>query len=304
VRLDPTEHVAELGPWGTFHYVLGQDSWSFWAGSLGPGNSGLRRHEVGQMRFLEATRLIDGTGPDGTPNTNWDDLVQDGSLAIPADPAGSPSTELLEQLISQGFVQRKVASYWTSRERNCGALILGGLDRTRFAPDTLAYFPVSRDITAGPDHAVDLWSVRLDSVRVGSEEVELPSGGAAFVLDSGSSRFKGDPDIIGRIVTLITGEGARPTTIEDPGMLSDFPDLAIVLADEAGQRREYRLTPGDYFQEFPDRWELALHALYPTATSSTRQLLLAGSIFMDHHYTVFDSTSEPVRVGIAERVDP
>jgi hypothetical protein len=303
VWIDQQVRDSELGPWGKFRFKVGEDTWHFWALSPQHGEQGQRLCTVPNMKFLEAVTLIDGQNPDGSANTNWDDLVQDGSLAIPAEDAGSPSTQLLDLLLAGKRVDRKLVSYWTSAELNRGEVVFGGFNEERYDPESLKYYPVTRDITSA-DEATDLWSVGLEEIKVGDAQVAFPPGGAAFVLDTGSSRFKGDPAIVDEIVSLITDSGARPTTVMDPSDLDTYPDFTIVLIDEGGDRNEYTLTAHQYFQAFPEGWHLAFHGLEPTKDSSTDRLLLAGSVFLDHHYAVFDYTTDPVRIGIADRVDP
>ncbi len=303
VWIDQQVRASELGPWGKFQFKVGQDTWHFWAVNPQDGEQDRTLYSVPGMRFLEAVTLIDGQNPDGTENSNWDDLVQDGSLAIPSENAGSTSTQFLDLLLARKWVDRKLVSYWTSRELNRGEVVFGGFNENRYDPASLNYYAVSRDITT-VDKATDLWSVRLREIRVGDSLVELPSGGAAFALDTGSSRFKGDPAIVHDLVSLITDNGARPQTVKDPADLDGYPDLTIVLENNDGGRNEYTLSAHEYFQEFPDGWRLAFHELQPTKSSSTARLLLAGSVFLDHYYTVYDYTTDPVRIGIAERVDP
>jgi hypothetical protein len=303
VWIDQQVRASELGPWGKFQFKVGQDTWHFWAVNPQRGEQDRTLFSIPGMRFLEAVTLTDGQNPDGTANTNWDDLVQDGSLAIPSETAGSMSTQLLDLLLAEKWVDRKLVSYWTSRELNRGEVVFGGFNEQRYDPASLRYYPVSRDITS-VDEASDLWSVRLGEIRVGEAQVELPSEGAAFALDTGSSRFKGDPAIVDDIVGLLTDNGTRPRTVNDPADLDSYPDLTIVLVDQDGGRNEYTLSAHDYFQEFPDGWRLAFHGLQPTKSSSTARLLLAGSVFLDHYYAVFDYTTDRVRIGIADRVDP
>ncbi len=303
VWIDQQVRDSELGPWGKFQFKVGQDTWHFWAVGPHRGKQDQQLYSIPDMRFLEAVTLIDGENPDGTANTNWDDLVQDGSLAFPSVNAEGMSTQLLDLLLAEEWVDRKLVSYWTSRELNRGEVVLGGFNEKRYDPASLKYYPVSRGI-ASADSASDLWSVRLGEIRVGDDPIALPSSGAAFALDTGSSRFKGDPALVDDIVNRITDNGARPQAVHEPAALDDYPDLTIALVDEGRGRNEYTLSAQEYFQEFPDGWRLAFHGLQPTDNSSTSRLLLAGSVFLDHYYSVFDYTTDPVRIGIADRVDP
>lgn len=131
----------------------------------------------------------------------------------------------------------------------------------------------------------------------------------AAALTALSSCAMIEPDRTGVLVIplrmgLAKDNGARPQAVKDPADLDSYPDFAIVLVDEDGGRNEYPLSAHEYFQEFPDGWRLAFHGLQPTKSSSTARLLLAGSVFLDHYYAVFDYTTDPVRIGIAKRVDP
>lgn len=92
--------------------------------------------------------------------------------------------------------------------------------------------------------------------------------------------------------------------MSEPADLDSYPDLTIVLVAQDGSRNEYTLSAQEYFQAFPEDWRLAFHGLQSTKDSSTARLLLAGSVFLDHYHTVFDYTTDPVRIGIADRVDP
>lgn len=103
---------------------------------------------------------------------------------------------------------------------------------------------------------------------------------------------------------LARDNGARPQIVTDTADLDSYPDFAIVLVDQDGGRNEHTLSAHEYFQAFPDDWRLAFHGLQPTKSASTARMLLAGSVFLDHYYVVFDYTTDPVRIGIADRVDP
>ncbi len=301
--IDREEKLSQLGPWGEFAYKVSQDNWCFWASNPKQDKCLRKLYGLPGMKFMEATKLIDGKNPDGTFNTNWDDLVQDGSLSIPSDSAGNPSDHVMDMLISHKLIDRKLVSYWTSREFNRGEVIFGGLDSSRYNPKTLKYYSVDEKASAA-DNNLCFWAVDLDKILVGDAQVKLPSKNVTFVLDTGSSRFKGDPKIISEIINLITSNGEKPQKVTKASDLDNYPDLTIVLVDQDGNPNNYTLTAHEYFQEFPDGWRLAFHGLQATKDSSTADELLAGSMFIDHYYTVYDYTTDPVRVGIAERIDP
>jgi len=301
--IDRKKKTSELGPWGEFAYKVSRDTWYFSAGGAQQNKSVRKLHHIPKMKFMEATELIDGKTPDGIFNTNWDDLVPDGSLAVPCEGKGNPSDRLLDMLVKHGYVDKKLVSYWTSRKLNRGEAIFGGFNESKYDNKSLKYYPVDNRITSA-DQTPELWCVNLKRILIGRSEVKFPSKNAGFVLDSGSSRFKGDPEIIRNIVNLITGNGKRPQKVTKSSDLNTYPDFTIVLVDQNGDSNKYTLTAHEYFQEFPDGWCLAFHEMPPSRNSSVDNLLLAGSIFLDNYYTVYDYTTTPLRVGIAERVDP
>jgi len=298
IWIDTVEKSSELGPWGSFNFKVGQDSWNFWAGST-EDLSRKEKYAVPGMRFLLTTSLNDGKNPDGTFNTNWDDLVQDGSLAFPSQSSGNPSIQILDLLLQQQLISDKIVSFWTSRELNRGEVMLGGIDHEKFKKGSLKFFPLVKE-TARQDHAEELWTIELVELKVGDIKIDLPNS-TVFALDTGSSRFKGDPEIIGNITSLITDKGTKPVVVNDASELEDYPDFTITLRDENGKLIQFTLSAGEYFQQFPDSLHLAFYPLYPTKSSSTTNMLLAGSIFLDHYYTIFDYTASPLRLGIAEK---
>jgi len=298
IWIDTLERSSELGAWGSFTFKVGQDTWNFNAfNSESKRNQQLYR--VPEMRFLQATGLIDGKKPDGSFNTNWDDLVQDGSLAFPAESLGNPSTQILDLLIREKLITKKIVSYHTNPNLNKGEVILGGLDRSKFEAGTLKYFPLVRGI-AGQDHSGSLWTIELIEIIVGGKSVKLPDT-VVFALDTGSSRFKGDPVIINNIVDLITEKGRKANAVNTQSELMAYPNITFVLKDEHDKLVRYTLSAEHYFQQFPDSLQLAFHELFPDKNSSTKNILLAGSIFLDNYFTVFDYTTSPARVGIARK---
>lgn len=290
--------ASNLGPWGDFHYILGKDQWNLFA-FRSYNQKRLENIYVKNMVFMEAVKLIDGIDPDGTRNTNWDDLVQEGSLAIPSQYGVGKSTQLLALLNEQGKVSRKIVSYITWRDLNCGEVIFGGIDRSLIKKNTLEYFPVICKTCRKPDQEY-LWTVPLTTITIDGRPMDLPDS-VVFAFDSGSSRFKGDNAIMNAIIAIITDNGSKPVFVDEKGLLENYPEFTISLKNTDGQTVSYNLRPEQYFQKFPDGWQLAFHPFPASSHSGSEHVILAGSVFMDHYYTVFDYTTNPVRVGVAEK---
>jgi len=285
-----------LGPWGEFSFITGKDFWGFFA-YYGKARNLLNSVEVNDMVFLEAVELKDGINDDGTKNTNWDDLVQDGSLAIPSVFNQGTSTQLLALLIQQGKVEKKIVSFYTYPQFNFGEVIFGGTNNTAFVQSTLEYFPVVRRQN-DPDSQDFLWTVSLSGIEIGGKRLHLPES-ILLAFDSGSSRFKGDSEIITAIMDGINKFRHEAINNSETSQKNEYPDIKIYLVNERNEHIPYTLTPDHYFQEFPEGSKPAFHPLVSTDKSSVKNLLLVGSVFMDHFYTIFDYSTDPVRVGIA-----
>jgi len=131
------------------------------------------------------------------------------------------------------------------------------------------------------------WVVKLGPVDVNRVTVHES---VQFCLDTGSSRFKGDPLIIEPIVRAITRDGNLPAYVaaEDPDF-SAYHDLVLTLCGVP-----IRVTPEQYFEKLAnDFYKLAFHDM-----EGLDGILLAGSTFLEHHAPVFFFDGDLVGVGV------
>ncbi len=250
---------VSFGPWGSMGVVLGNDVCH------------LEHRDGGQRRLRpldEAMSLylaVSYSGP------QFAELDCDGGLAIPSIPCEQPSA-LLPQLKRQGLIDYAIASFWGDAERGEGACLMGAVDSARFDPASLNVMPL-RPLGGSLDY---LWSVPLDGIACAGQTI---GAGISFVLDTGSSRFKGGPNTTAALCNAVTDNGARPSVVSDAAALADYPDMLITLGGVA-----YPLTPQDYFMQLPDgRWELGIHHL----EGLPDDLLVVGSVFLDTVYSIF-----------------
>jgi hypothetical protein len=123
-----------------------------------------------------------------------------------------------------------------------------------------------------------LWAVELDEFKCGEQGVLQ---NVQFALDSGSSWFKGNEQLISKLRNAVTKNWRLPAEVEHPDDLEKYPDISLVL-----QEKIYRLTPEQYFLEIPPgghTWVLGFNVL----AGMPDNLLLVGSLFLDTVYSVF-----------------
>lgn len=206
-------------------------------------------------------------------------LICDGGIAIPANmPDTAHSTEILNMLKQKGIVKWSIASFWYDRKRLVGQALFGGIDHTKFNPNTinimyLIDFPNDKEC----------WLINLQSMnglfRDGSKEVILND--VAIALDTGSSRFKGDHRFITAAKNSITNNGQYPERICSLHQLKDYPypDLELVFNGVS-----YKLTPEQYFIQISEtEWELAFHDM-----ADMENEFLVGTVFLEKVYSIFD----------------
>jgi hypothetical protein len=120
------------------------------------------------------------------------------------------------------------------------------------------------------------WNVANVDVNVCGEVVK---DNAILCLDTGSSRFKGDPKIIEAIIRAVTLGGLLPTYVgsRNPSFEA-YPELVLTLPSG-----EIRVQPHEYFEKLADDYyKLAFHDM-----DHLPNMLLVGSTFLEHHAPLF-----------------
>jgi hypothetical protein len=256
-RQPPTS--VSFGPWGCMGVVLGNDTCHLQIEHEGT----VRTVPLNEPLSIYLSVCYDGR--------QFAELDCDGGLAIPAIPSERPSS-LLEQLKHQGLIEYAIASFHFDAVRGHGSCRMGAVDTCEFEPDTLNVLPVE-PLEGDLNY---LWNVCLQRLECAGIEV---TAGTPFVLDTGSSRFKGGKTVIDRLQAAITDNGQRRTAVTSEAALADYPDLNLTL-----NGLTYVLTPQQYFLRLSDSlWELGVHYL----EGLPDELLLVGSVFLDTVYSIF-----------------
>lgn len=265
---DPSNPVSiNFGPWGSLLAVLGQDIMR------------TAYKDIGYMRFFLATHYS---------GDQFRNLVCDGGISIPSvipPETTSPdirlsrtefaeSSQILDEVKHLGVKPMVTFAFGAEADGLC---VLGDFDIDREAN----VLPV---ISSGPYYM--LWTVKLNLLRCGSQEV---LSNINFILDTGSSRFKGDPVYIGALVNAATRNGRLPSVLTSAERLVEYAPITIVLNTES-----YTLMPEQYFSKIEDdtgktEWHLAFHAM-----KDMDNYLLVGSTFLDTVISRFDCDAQTV----------
>lgn len=256
-----TPQTIDFGSWGKMEAFLGCDFLAL--------KRGLPSEKIAEIRQLMTLYL--SSSYEGEP---FEDLVWDGGISLPrAKPTSADSDQLLLLLKQSGLIDVEMVSFWYNAFTGDGYCVFGAVDPRKFDPSTVNVVPVV-PLMWPNDY---LWSIKMDRLECGKETV---FGSAInFVLDTGSSRFKGDPFFIEKIRRAVTLKGKLPDVIKHPDPDFDaYPDLRLEI-----QGHTYVLKPSQYFMEVsPGVWELAFHPM-----AGLNGVLLVGSVFLETVYSVF-----------------
>jgi hypothetical protein len=263
--VDPKPQQVDFGPWGTMTVVVGKDV--FTLKQIFPDSEP-------PVTLREPLKIQLATQYGGS---QFLELAWDGGLAVPSIPVSGRDQpgELLPQLKEEGLIEWAIASFWLDPGAQRGECLFGAVDPSKFDPETMNVIPLLPTRSRGLDY---LWAVFLEQFTCGGRVI---LENAKLALDSGSSWFKGNARIIGKLVKAITDDGRLPTQVRDPAALAQYPDVALSLNGVS-----YCFTPQQYFLRIPpggDRWVLGFHVL----EGMPENLLLVGSLFMERVYSVF-----------------
>jgi saccharopepsin len=251
--LDSDRKSVSFGPWGTMTVELGQDRIGL---STGAG-------AIVSPFYVS----VDYSG------SQFQELDWDGGIGIPSSSfLADPSTpDLFTKLMAEGAIDpgSPYVSFVTDREKGEGTAWLGGYDPDAFDPSGGVFLRFSPyQLCDGVEY---IWTTALNQIQVGDRVV---ASNVFFCLDSGSSEFKGDPKIMGAIRAAI-GQELPPvvlrlgSTAEGNAGTIELPSSVYDVRIEAGN------FSGLAIPQFDD-------------LAGLDDLVLVGSVLMDHLYTIFE----------------
>lgn len=268
ITTTPTE--KDFGPWGKMWVVIGEDVWHF------PNT------DVTEAMNFELS--VDYSG------RQFADLVADGGIAIPGPywHTSDKNTEsLMVQLLKDGKLGYAAAAFWTDPQTGQGGCTFGAVEPDKYAPNTLQWISLQNDYDSPLNY---LWQIPLQSLTFDGTPTQAQI--SAFVLDTGSSYFKGPQDLINTLRYEATRNGTLPTFVTNYEALSAYPNMVLSLGSQ-----QYELKPEQYFlQTGVSYWEIGIQVL----DGMPEGMLLVGSMFLDTVYSIFDLQASCI--GLARRV--
>ncbi len=263
--VEPTPTIKDFGPWGKMTVEIGEDIFTIEHCIEG------YRTQIPTNERMNFEVSIDYQG------SQFQELACDGGIAIPSPYwKGDERTEaLMLQLKKDGKIAYAIASFWSDVSQGAGECLFGGIDFSKFDPETLQLLSLQDDSSSPLNY---LWCIDLKAFLVNGTPVE--AGITTFVLDTGSSFFKGPETLINTLVNSVTDNGRLPTYVSSEKELYNYPVIALAIGSAI-----YTLTPQQYFLKLNDEyWELGIQVL----DGMPEGMLLVGSLFLDTVYAIFD----------------
>ncbi|MEA2417187.1 MAG: hypothetical protein QOI58_3844 [Thermoanaerobaculia bacterium] len=250
--IDQNQQTVDFGPWGSMQVATGQD-----VVAIIPGAS------VDLAMFLSASYS----------GSQFDQLNWDGGLGIPsgslyADPQVS---FLIPQLMSAGLVDSQLpyVSFSTDQTTGQGTVLLGGVDLGAIDPNSAVFLPWT-PYTQLPGVAY-IWTTPLFQYIVGNQVV---AANRQFALDSGSSQFKGDDNIMNTTLQLVAA--------------SPQPDVTLVIGMTPDGSPATVVVPPSVYMVNIQAGPQAGQTLPQFNPLGLNGLVLVGSVLMDQLYTTYE----------------
>lgn len=248
--IDQNPIVVDFGPWGSMTVETGNDDVALTKAASLP------------LTFFLSSSYS---------GSQFEQLDWDGGVGVPSgtDYADPRVTFSVAALMNAGLMDPAMpyVSFITDPDSGQGLVTFGGADLGLVDLNSAIFLPWTA-YTQFPDVKY-IWSTPLYQYFVGSERV---AANVQFCLDSGSSQFKGDDDIMNTTLKLVGG--------------SPQPDVRLVLGINAeGVAGQIVVPPSIYMVEIeagPQQGQL-LPQFNPLGLTG---LVLVGSVLMDELYTI------------------
>jgi saccharopepsin len=250
--IDQKQITVDFGPWGSMVVETGKDIFELIAGA-----------SLDLKAFLSASYY----------GLQFDQLDWDGGIGMPsgsidADPRVS---FLIPQLMNAGLMdpQLPYVSFSTDQTTGEGTVLFSGVDLDAIDPYSAVFLPWTPYTTL--PGVTYIWSTPLYQYIVGTDVVATNQ---QFALDSGSSQFKGDDNIMNTTLQLVDTTPQPNVTLVLGVTLDGVPANVVV-------------PPDVYMVEIeggPDKGR-TLPQFNPLGLTG---LVLVGSVLMDQLYTVYE----------------
>lgn len=270
------EKSVSFGPWGTMKVETGRDELS------------LSQTSYSEKLFIDLFLAKEYSG------TQFEELDWDGGIGLPSSQTSSmssfeyPSSFRLHhaknsdeshfhfflRLVQKGLVSEKAPYITFLTESNgtkeeTGTIGFGQLDKSYATSLDYVYLPWS----CYQKEASYLWSTAGATISVDKQVI---GSDMFFALDSGSSQFKGDESVLSQVFNLTKTQDQNPV-------------VTIVLSDASGlEYGKFELTSDIYKYKIEAGKKEGQIVSQFQGLSGADNMLLVGSVLMDHLYTVYE----------------
>jgi saccharopepsin len=183
---------------------------------------------------------------------------------------------LVADLMNSGVIdpQYPYIAFETDYQGGTSTCRIGGVDPSRYDPNIGLRMPWQPYTQYGGVEYI--WSTPLQGYTVGGVPITLPDS-PKFALDSGSSQFKGDPNIMNETLQLIA--------FSPPPLVDVVIDVGQWSTGDTGKITVPPSVYNVYIEAGPDKGK-TLPQFNPL--TGLDALVLVGSVLMDQFYTVFE----------------
>jgi len=222
-------------------------------------------------------------------------MQADGVLGLGFKRLSDGHYTLMDSLKEQKIIENQVFAIYLS-DNDFGALvprpksniIIGGYDLETYA--------VSSQFTSVKVFAeTGYWAVPLNSVKVGSEEINLVS--VVGILDTGTSLIQAPGAELLEVMVAISRKGDCYSSygflVCDCGVhyqISDYPQITLVLDGSP-----FTLEPQQYFWRYNNFCQLLMVSI------GKGNFWLLGDVFLRKYYAIFDM--EQKKVGLVPSIN-
>lgn len=241
-----------FGPWGTMTVSLGQDTLRF----TKPGEK--KETEIEEYNLYISQQY---------QGDQFRDLIWEGAIGVPVHlPETVDSSELIN-ILFQDIPFKHPSLFFNYKQGKMQFIDLGynepmpGLVKCKLKENHLL---------------PNTWIINLDKIIVNSDTLYSDTD---FCIDTGSSRFKGDPLIINEIKKQLTYNGLLPEYMaKKKPDFSAYPDFILKINNAT-----ITVTPDQYFEKLAENYYvMGFHPM-----DGLGGILLAGSTFLEHYNPVF-----------------
>ncbi|MCV2402537.1 A1 family peptidase [Marinomonas sp. C2222] len=283
----------DFGPWGTMEVETGEDIFSLSSNGYTIESDIFLAKEYKSESF-EGLVWDGGIGIPSLYDFSFD-ASESNALHIPYrmyshTPSSdqSPSFTFFPDLLKNNIISPSMpyVSFLTDEADGSNEVSFGKLNQDYKDSREYLFLPWDR---YSIDSVSYIWTTNLNSAYIGNTQLNFANENQDFLsLDSGASRFKGDPTMMNQALSLVN---------------KNQEDLIIKLGESGSNSTEELVVPASvYMVEIEGGEDKGKVLPQFEAMAGLDNLALVGSVLIDHLYTVYEY--EVIQVGSEFELKP